>query len=66
MEEKAAFTVACRLTTVVTIVAVVIAASLVQTYAAPGVRGSCFALALLVDLALLGALLARVAERDGA
>ena len=66
VEEKAAFTVACRLTTVVTIVAVVIAASLVQTYAAPGVRGSCFALALLVDLALLGALLARVAERDGA
>ncbi|MBF4190279.1 hypothetical protein ISX56_33470, partial [Serratia ureilytica] len=33
-----------------TVVAVVIAASLVQTYAAPGVRGSCFALALLVDL----------------
>ncbi|MGQ6475156.1 hypothetical protein ACUNE3_18765 [Serratia sp. IR-2025] len=66
VEEKAAFAVACRLTTVVTIVAVVIAASLVQTYAAPGVRGSCFALALLVDLALLGALLARVAERDGA
>ncbi|EMB2350894.1 hypothetical protein U8Y33_004299 [Serratia marcescens] len=65
VEEKAAFAVACRLTTVVTIVAVVIAASLVQTYAAPGVRGSCFALALLVDLALLGALLARVAERDG-
>ncbi|ASM12862.1 hypothetical protein [Serratia marcescens] len=64
-EEKAAFAVACRLTTVVTIVAVVIAASLVQAYAAPGVRGSCFALALLVDLALLGALLARVAERDG-
>lgn len=57
---------ACRLTTVVTIVAVVLAASLVQAYAAPGVRGSCFALALLVDLALLGALLARVAERDGA
>lgn len=53
-----------RLTTVVTIVAVVIAALLVQTYAAPGVRGSCFALALLVDLALLGALMARVAERD--
>ncbi len=66
VEVKAAFTVACRLTTVVTIVAVVIAASLVQAYAAPGVRGSCFALALLVDLALLGALLARVAERDGA
>ena len=65
VEEKAAFAVACRLTTVVTIVAVVIAASLVQTYAAPGVRGSCFALALLVDLALLGTLLARVAERDG-
>lgn len=64
--EQAAFAVACRLTTVVTIVAVVIAASLVQTYAAPGVRGSGFALALLVDLALLGALLARVAERDGA
>ncbi|BEM58767.1 hypothetical protein SME22J_26280 [Serratia marcescens] len=64
--EKAAFAVACRLTTVVTIVAVVLAASLVQTHAAPGVRGSCFALALLVDLALLGALLARVAERDGA
>lgn len=55
---------ACRLTTVVTIVAVGVAALLIQTYAAPGVRGSCFALALLVDLALLGALMARVAERD--
>lgn len=64
VEEKAAFTVACRLTTVVTIVAVVIAASLVQTYAAPGIKGACFALALLVDLALLGALMARIAERD--
>ncbi|HEJ6930702.1 TPA: hypothetical protein SMF76_004650 [Serratia marcescens] len=62
--EKAAFAVACRLTTVVTIVAVVVAVSLVQTYAAPGVRGICFALALLVDLALLGALMARIAERD--
>lgn len=48
------------------IVAVGVAALLIQTYAAPGVRGSCFALALLVDLALLGALMARVAERDGA
>lgn len=64
--EKGALAVAYRLTTVVTLVAVVVAVSLVQTYAAPGVRGSCFALALLVDLALLGALLARVAERDGA
>ncbi|CAI1692466.1 MULTISPECIES: hypothetical protein [Serratia] len=64
--ERAAFAVACRLTTVVTIVAVVVAALLIQTYAAPGARGSCFALALLVDLALLGALMARVAERDGA
>lgn len=64
--EKAAFAVACRLTTVVTSVAVVVAALLIQTYAAPGARGSCFALALLVDLALLGALMARVAERDGA
>ncbi|EPR1089239.1 hypothetical protein ACX2XH_002904 [Serratia marcescens] len=62
--ERPAFAVACRLTTVVTIVAVVVAALLIQTYAAPGVRGSCFALALLVDLALLGALMARVAERD--
>ncbi|QVV81104.1 hypothetical protein KJB25_04315, partial [Serratia marcescens] len=64
--EKRALAVARRLTTVVTIVAVVIAALLVQTYAAPGARGGCFALALLVDLALLGALMARVAERDGA
>ncbi|CAI1940398.1 MULTISPECIES: hypothetical protein [Serratia] len=64
--EKAAFAVACRLTTVVTSVAVVVAVSLVQTYAAPGIKGACFALALLVDLALLGALMARVAERDGA
>ncbi|WP_148874489.1 hypothetical protein [Serratia marcescens] len=64
--EKGAFAVACRLTTVVTILAVGAAASLVQICAAPGVRGSCFALALLVDLALLGALIARVAERDGA
>ncbi|MEL5296601.1 hypothetical protein PTR52_07505 [Serratia nevei] len=64
--ERPAFAVACRLTTVVTIVAVVVAALLIQTYAAPGARGSCFALALLVDLALLGALMARVAERDGA
>ncbi len=48
------------------IVAVVVAALLIQTYAAPGARGGCFALALLVDLALLGALMARVAERDGA
>ncbi|WP_230200011.1 hypothetical protein [Serratia marcescens] len=55
-----------RLTTVVSIVAVLVAALLIQTYAAPGERGSCFALALLVDLALLGALMARVAERDGA
>lgn len=62
--ERAAFAVACRLATVVSIVAVVVAALLIQTYAAPGVRGSCFALALLVDLALLGALMARVAERD--
>jgi len=60
--ERAAFAVACRLATVVSIVA----ALLIQTYAAPGARGSCFALALLVDLALLGALMARVAERDGA
>ncbi|HGM6832835.1 TPA: hypothetical protein ACKQCE_001379 [Serratia marcescens] len=64
--EKRALTVAHRLTTVVSIVAVGIAALLIQTYAAPGERGSCFALALLVDLALLGALMARVAERDGA
>ncbi len=64
--EKTAFAVACRLATVVSIVAVVVAALLIQTYAAPGARGSCFALALLVDLALLGALMARVAERDGA
>lgn len=64
--EQAGLAVACRLTTVVTIVAVVVAASLVQTYAASGVKGSCFALALLVDLALLGALMARIAERDGA
>lgn len=63
--EKAAFAVACRLTTVVTLVAVVVAVSLVQTYAAPGIKGACFALALLVDLALLGALIARIAERDG-
>ena len=56
----------CRLATVVSIVAVVVAALLIQTYAAPGARGGCFALALLVDLALLGALMARVAERDGA
>lgn len=55
---------ACRLATVVSIVAVVVAASLVQTCEAPGARGGCFALALLVDLALLGALMARVAERD--
>ncbi|WP_419686425.1 hypothetical protein ACN2W4_23870 [Serratia marcescens] len=64
--ERTAFAVACRLTTVVTSVAVVVAALLIQTYAAPGARGGCFALALLVDLALLGALMARVAERDGA
>ncbi|OKB67190.1 hypothetical protein BHU62_09050 [Serratia marcescens] len=63
--EKTAFAVACRLATVVSIVAVVVAALLIQTYAAPGARGSCFALALLVDLALLGALMARIAERDG-
>ncbi|BEO66921.1 hypothetical protein SMQE31_24290 [Serratia marcescens] len=63
--EQAVLAVACRLTTVVTIVAVVVAVSLVQTYAAPGIKGACFALALLVDLALLGALMARVAERDG-
>ena len=61
---KTAFAVACRLATVVSIVAVVVAALLIQTYAAPGARG-CFALALLVDLALLGALMARVAERMG-
>ena len=64
--EKTAFAVACRLATVVSIVAVVVAALLIQTYAAPGARGGCFALALLIDLALLGALMARVAERDGA
>ncbi|MBH2983648.1 hypothetical protein I5M90_09730 [Serratia marcescens] len=63
---EGALAVARRLTTVVTIVAVGVAVLLVQTYAAPGARGSCFALALLVDLALLGALMARVAERDGA
>ncbi|SVK49191.1 Uncharacterised protein [Acinetobacter baumannii] len=64
--EKAAFAVACRLTTVMTTAAVLVAVLLVQTYAAPEIKGACFALALLVDLALLGALLARVAERDGA
>jgi len=63
---EGALAVARRLTTVVTIVAVGVAVLLVQTYAVPGARGSCFALALLVDLALLGALMARVAERDGA
>ncbi|WP_242452024.1 hypothetical protein [Serratia marcescens] len=62
--EKGALAVAYRLTTVVTLVAVVVAVSLVQTYAAPGIKGACFALALLVDLALLGALMARIAERD--
>ncbi|PJI66221.1 hypothetical protein [Serratia sp. TKO39] len=64
--EKAAFAVACRLATVVSIVAVVVAALLIQPSAAPGAGGGCFALALLVDLALLGALMARVAERVGA
>lgn len=62
--EKAAFAVACRLTTVMTTAAVVVAVLLVQTYAAPEIKGACFALALLVDLALLGALMARIAERD--
>ena len=36
--EKTAFAVACRLATVVSIVAVVVAALLIQTYAAPGAR----------------------------
>lgn len=63
--EKGALAVAYRLTTIVTITVVVVAALLVQTYAAPEIKGVCFALALLVDLALLGALMAQVAERDG-
>ena len=46
------------------IVAVVVAALLIQTYAARA-RGGCFALALLIDLALLGALMARVAGGMG-
>ncbi|CAI1669675.1 hypothetical protein [Serratia entomophila] len=53
-----------RLTTLASIVATVAAALLIQTYAAPGVSGFCFAFALLADLALLGALIARIAERD--
>jgi len=53
-----------RLTTLASIVATVAAALLIQTYAAPGVSGFYFAFALLADLALLGALIARIAERD--
>ncbi|CAI0774318.1 hypothetical protein [Serratia entomophila] len=52
------------LTMLASIVAAVAAALLIQTYAAPGVGGFCFAFALLADLALLGALIVRVAERE--
>ncbi|CAI1595520.1 hypothetical protein [Serratia ficaria] len=53
-----------RLTMLASIVVAVAVALLIQTYAAPGVSGFYFAFALLADLTLLGALIARIAERD--
>ena len=53
-----------RIGTLMSCVAALTAVIMIQACAAPGLMGYVFALALPVDLALLGALLVRIAEQE--
>lgn len=53
-----------RIGTLMSCVAALTAVLMIQACAAPGLMGYVFALALPVDLALLGALLVRIAEQE--
>ncbi len=53
-----------RMGTTISCVAALTAVLLIQTCAAPGLMGYVFAFALPLDLALLGALLVRIAEQE--
>ncbi|MFV0264154.1 MAG: hypothetical protein ACK5JN_17255 [Kluyvera sp.] len=54
-----------RMGSTLSVIAAVAAAWWIQTHAAPGLMGYVFAFALPIDLALLGALLVRIAEQEG-